>query len=210
MSRTQLIGISIAAKVALIAMLLVALLTDAQQFDGKALGSRLIFYPLGACLIALVWLVMRAIGKSAGDFPLRADILVTLPFLVDTVGNWLDLFDKVTWWDDLMHFTLWLLLSLGLAPLLTKGGVGRRWQQLLLIGGVGALIAVFWELGEYFLFVQDNPTERATAYQDTIGDLVLGSTGALIAGAIDAYLLCKWKSSSTHSHREEVPFLHTD
>ena len=179
----RLVAVSVALKLSLVLMLVVAQVTDAAQFQGKALGSRLIFYTLGTCIVAIVWGLMHLAGKRV-SFPFRADILIALPFVIDTAGNWLDLFDTLNWWDDVMHFTQWLWLMLGAGTLLVSGGITSRWRQVLLIGGVGALAAVVWEVGEYFLFVQDNPTERATAYQDTIGDLVLGSLGGTLGRPI--------------------------
>jgi hypothetical protein len=49
--------------------------------------------------------------------------------------------------------------------------------------GFGATAAVVWELGEYVAFVRHSP-ELQTAYTDTLGDLALGSLGALVAGLI--------------------------
>ena len=34
----------------------------------------------------------------------QADLLVTLPWLSDLLGNRLNFFDTVTWWDDVSHF----------------------------------------------------------------------------------------------------------
>jgi hypothetical protein len=44
-------------------------------------------------------------------YPFAADILVVLPFLIDTIGNALDLYDTIDWWDDANHFVNWALLS---------------------------------------------------------------------------------------------------
>jgi hypothetical protein len=49
--------------------------------------------------------------------------------------------------------------------------------------GFGATAAVAWELGEYVTFVRNSP-ELQTAYTDTLGDLGLGTLGALLAGLI--------------------------
>ncbi|MDX6238073.1 MAG: hypothetical protein QOG10_2888, partial [Kribbellaceae bacterium] len=38
-----------------------------------------------------------------------------------------------------------------------------------------------WEVGEYVAFVRHSP-ELQTAYTDTLGDLTLGTLGALLAG----------------------------
>jgi hypothetical protein len=47
--------------------------------------------------------------------------------------------------------------------------------------GFGATAAVIWEVGEYVAFVRHSP-ELQTAYTDTLGDLTLGTLGALLAG----------------------------
>jgi hypothetical protein len=52
-----------------------------------------------------------------------------------------------------------------------------------LIAGLGAIMAIGWEVGEYYAFIR-NGTELDTAYTDTLGDEVLGTLGAAIAGLI--------------------------
>jgi hypothetical protein len=47
--------------------------------------------------------------------------------------------------------------------------------------GFGATAAVIWEVGEYVAFVRHS-SELQTAYTDTLGDLTLGTLGALLAG----------------------------
>ena len=44
-------------------------------------------------------------------------------------------------------------------------------------------MAIGWEIGEYFAFIRGG-TELGTAYLDTLGDLTLGTFGALAAGAL--------------------------
>ena len=57
-----------------------------------------------------------------------------------------------------------------------------------LLAGLGALIAVGWELGEYYTFIRQG-TEIDTAYEDTLGDETLGTLGALVAGLVVARVL---------------------
>src|SRR4029079_10815655 len=104
-----------------------------------------------------------------------------LPFLVDVTGNTLDLYDRVTWWDDANHLVNWCLLCSGLG-LLFAPAVRPRWALALLVVGVGALLAIGWGLGEGLTFIR-NGTELDTAYQDTLGDLALGTAGAVLASA---------------------------
>ncbi len=44
-------------------------------------------------------------------YPYALDILLVLPFLIDTTGNVLDLYDTIDWWDDFNHFLNWGILT---------------------------------------------------------------------------------------------------
>ena len=63
-----------------------------------------------------------------------------------------------------------------------------RLNRFALGVGFGAVTAIGWELAEYITFIKDSP-ELATAYTDTLGDLLLGTTGAIIASALVAYFV---------------------
>ena len=52
-------------------------------------------------------------------------------------------------------------------------------------------MALAWELGEYWLFIRHGK-EVGGAYRDTLGDEVLGTAGALLAGLVVAW----WTSRS--------------
>src|SRR4029453_15628602 len=94
----------------------------------------------------------------------------------DVVGNALDLYDTISWWDDLNHFVNWALLSLAVGHLVLL--FGRPGVAIfLMVGGVGATAAILWELGEYIAFIRDSE-EYDTAYTDTLGDMMLGLAGA--------------------------------
>ena len=118
------------------------------------------------------WLVGRRRG-SRPDYPYVLDILLVLPFLIDTIGNALDLYDTIGWWDDANHFVNWGILTLAFGELLLRCRSGR-WNTFALAVGFGAVTAVLWEFAEYITFIR-NSDELATAYTDTLGDLALGS-----------------------------------
>jgi hypothetical protein len=157
---------------------------DIGQFDGKGWGVRLVAYPVLMLLAPAVWWATRGRDEAA-EPPYVAFTLLMLPFLSDTTANWLDLFRRVGWWDDLSHFAHWFLLGAGLA-LLIAPHVRPRWVLVPLVGGIGALLALGWELGEYWLFIRDGK-EAGGAYRDTLGDETLGSSGALLAGLLVAW-----------------------
>jgi hypothetical protein len=176
--------LDLALKAALGAILLFAVLfPDSPQFEGKAMAGRAIVYPLGVLVVPVVWWL---VGRPL-PYPYALDILWTLPFLIDTAGNALDLYDTIEWWDDANHFVNWALLVAAFGQLLLRLEVGRL-TALGLCVGFGAVTAILWEFAEYITFIRNSP-ELETAYTDTLGDLALGLSGSVVAGAITAWAL---------------------
>lgn len=151
-----------------------------QQFEGKAFGARLVAYPVMMLVVPVVWWLVHR--SRDVEVPWGAFALVMAPFLIDVTGNTLDLYDSVTWWDDANHFVNWVLLCAGLGLLLLPG-IRESWARVLLVTGLGAVLAIGWELGEWYTFIRHG-TELDTAYQDTLGDEALGTLGALVAGLL--------------------------
>jgi len=144
-------------------------------------------------IVPILWWLLagrRRGAGPAGDRPRQAPWIafawIMLPFLVDVTGNTLDPYDSIGWWDDANHFVNWFFLSLGAGLLLRAAASGRPWELLTMIGGLGAVMAIGWEIGEYFAFIRGG-TELDTAYEDTLGDLTLGTLGAVAAGAVVAW-----------------------
>jgi hypothetical protein len=155
------------------------------QFDGKGWGLRLVVYPALMLVTPLLWWLGAGRRRPGVPVPYVAFGLVMLPFLSDTTANWLDLFRSVGWWDDLSHFAHWLLLGWGLGLLLAPYA-RPRWVLVPLVAGMGALLALGWELGEWYTFIRHGK-EAGGAYVDTLGDLTLGTSGALVAGLVVAW-----------------------
>lgn len=149
-----------------------------ERFEEKGFGWRLLWYPAMVLALPLLW---RFFGR--GRYPYLADALITFPFFVDVMGNVLNLYDTIGWWDDANHFANWLFLSLGIGMLLLR----TRFEPVVLVAFVlawGATSAIVWELGEYVTFIRANEDEFATAYTDTLGDLTLDLCGALLAASL--------------------------
>ena len=176
-ARPTLFHASVALKLALVALLAFGAFSGLDQFEGKAFGGRLLAYPLAVLVLPVAW---RMWGQPR-SFPYVADMLITAPFLIDVVGNAVDLYDTVDWWDDANHFVNWALLSAGAGLLFARASM-PRWQLAVMVVGFGAASAIVWELAEYVAFIRDSP-ELATAYEDTLGDLALGTTGSVVAAA---------------------------
>jgi hypothetical protein len=173
-------------KAALVGLLLFAVVRqDLPQFEGKAVVGRALTYPIAALIVPAVWLLRGRRGR----YPYDIDILIVLPFLIDTFGNALNLYDTISWWDDLNHFVNWAILVTGFGRLLVRLPVGRL-NAFALAVGFGCVTAVLWEFGEYFTFIRGNPDEFRTAYTDTLGDLALGGiAGSTVAALLTATVL---------------------
>jgi hypothetical protein len=90
----------------------------------------------------------------------------------------------VVWWDDANHFVNWAFLCGGIGLLLLRSPrVHRDWLLVLAVTGIGAVLAIAWELAEYATFIRFG-TELDTAYTDTLGDEALGTLGSLLAGLL--------------------------
>ena len=125
------------------------------------------------------WLLTRGQGAS---YPYAVDILLVLPFLIDTAGNALNLYDTIEVWDDINHLVNWAILVSAFGQPLLRLPVGRVEAAGLAVG-FGAVTAILWELAEYVAFIRHSP-ERATAYTDTLGDLGMGLVGSVIAALL--------------------------
>ena len=167
-------------KAALIFLLVFGAFSGLQQFEGKAFFWRLCTYPPATLVILAVW----AVRFRRSSYPYVSDILLTLPFLIDTAGNALDLYDTVEWWDDANHLVNWGLLSGAIGALARRNRV-RPWETLAFVVGFGAVTAILWEVAEYFAFIRVSD-ELDTAYTDTLGDMVFGLAGSLAAGIASA------------------------
>jgi hypothetical protein len=181
MSKRGWLWVDVAIKVGTVALLAWAVLSpDLPQFTGKAFMGRAIAYPLALLVLPVAWSVL---GRPRGMvFPVAADILLGLPFLIDVVGNASNLYDSVEWWDDTNHLVNWFLHTAAIGVLLRLGSWGR-WTRVALMIGWAATTAVLWELAEYVAFVPNSP-EAATAYRDTLGDLALGLLGGTAAAIL--------------------------
>jgi hypothetical protein len=158
---------------------------DLPQFEGKAMTGRALLYPLAAVIVPVVWWFLSR--SRPRDYPYALDILLVLPFLIDVLGNALDLYDTVDWWDDANHFVNWAILTAAFGQLLLRLRL-ERWVVAALAVGFGAVTALLWEFGEYFAFIRGSPEVR-TAYTDTLGDLALGLSGSCVAAALTVTVL---------------------
>ncbi len=178
MKRAPALWLDLAVKLSLVLLLAFGAFSGLERFAGKAFGWRLVGYSIAALIVPAIW---AARGRRP-PYPFLADTLFVLPFLIDTIGNALNLYDTIDWWDDANHFVNWALLSGAVAAALLRTQV-KQAELFSLVVGFGGVTAILWELGEYFAFIRNSP-ELATAYTDTLGDMALGLSGATLTAAI--------------------------
>jgi hypothetical protein len=56
----------------------------------------------------------------------------------------------------------------------------------MVVTGLGAVLAIGWELGEWYTFIRHG-TELDTAYEDTLSDEILGTSGGFVAALFVAW-----------------------
>jgi hypothetical protein len=148
------------------------------NLEGKSPITRAVTYPL----LALVVPAGHLWWRPGRPYPWVADLLVTLPAFSDVLGNRLDLFDRIVWFDDLMHALATGALSAAVVLLAGLGGAPLL-RRLEVAVASGMSLALLWEVWEYLAFVTRSG-EAGTAYGDTVGDLSLGWTGAVVAALL--------------------------
>jgi hypothetical protein len=179
MTRRVGLPLTVALKALVIGLTALGALGGLERFEEKGFGWRLLWYPAAVLALPVLWRWLR----RERPYPYLADVLITFPFFVDVMGNVLNLYDTIDWWDDVNHLANWLFLSLGVGVLLLR----TRFEAVALAGFVlafGSTLAIVWELGEYLTFIRTNEDEFASAYTDTLGDLTFDLCGALIAAAL--------------------------
>jgi hypothetical protein len=163
------------------------------QFEGKGMAFRAPFFLLPMAAVPLGW---RLRGRRA-PYPHLADALIVSPFLVDTLGNALNFYNSFDSTDDVLHLVNWVLLVAGITLLLRRSTLPPL--AIWALGyGIGGLAIIWWEAAEWL--VQELGTAGLDlTYGDTIGDLILSSTG----GAIGALVALRIAPPATPSAQPE-------
>ena len=174
-----LVVVDVAAKVLLlVAIARISVDPAWGNLEGKAPGARALTYPM----LALVVPVWHVLARSGHPYPWGADLLVTLPGFSDILGNRLDLYDRLTFFDDVIHLAATGALAAGVV-LLADAAHAPVLRRLEVAVAAGMTMALAWEVWEYAAFVTRS-REVATAYADTGGDLAMGWTGAVAAALL--------------------------
>lgn len=179
---------NIAVKVALAVSFVIAIWFPPDAVEGKGMAARAPLF-LGPAVI--VPIVARV--RDWQPYPHLADAMLSMPFLLDTLGNLFGFYDRYDATDDVLHFVNWVFLVLAFHAFRYRNVHDNR-DAVFLGYGFGAVMIIVWELFEWMIsdagpFAGDVQDALNLSYGDTIGDLVISSTGGLVGSLIGRFTL---------------------
>ena len=151
---------------------------------------------------AAIWLKPTDAGVAAFALPalmlprmlgLRGwfDTTACATVLAAAWSNLLDLYAAISWWDLVVHFACTGVLAIVAAEVLTRTGVvgltaaarPRPRTPLVIVPLIALALSAVWEMIEWFgsAYISD---AIHVGYQDTIGDMILGGLGGVVAGVV--------------------------
>ena len=178
-------NVNIAIKVALVTAFLVAIVFEPPGAQGKGMEFRAPMFLGSAVLVPLI-----GIKRKWDPLAHTADALLAAPFLLDTVANVGGFYERYNATDDVLHITNWVLLVSAFHAFRFRNVHTRR-EAIFLGYGFGGLAIIWWEIFEWLVSTEGfgGPNGLALTYSDTVGDLLLSSTGGLIGSIAGVYLL---------------------
>lgn len=146
--------------------------------------------PVDTALFALV-LAGLVVPVLAG-VPRRLDAAYGIGLVLAAWCGALQLYQAVWWLDIVAHVVVpglaaavaHLLLARRTGAVVDPSGVVDRAERIgavVVTASLGFALAVLWEVGEYLGHTYVDP-EIFVAYVDTVGDLVAGGLGSVVAG----------------------------
>jgi hypothetical protein len=155
-----------------------ALFPHVGGFAGKGYAFRLPLFLIPALLVPGI----RRLRGVRTAYPIPLDVALTVPFLLDTLGNAVGAFDRWDNFDKVLHGANWVVLVWGVTAHLTRPG---RERGLLWVAGagIGTMAAIGWELAEYGVMRAGVGGLHLT-YVDTLGDLACGTVGGMVGALI--------------------------
>ena len=172
-------------KAALVVSFAIAIFFPPDVLEGKAMGSRAPLFLAPAVVVPLL-----ARWRKWEPYPHTADAFLSLPFLLDTLGNLLGFYDEYPVTDDVLHAVNWVFLVFAFHAFRFRNVHDRR-DAVLLGYGFGALMIVLWEVFEWAVSEDGfgGAGNLSLTYGDTVGDLALSSTGGLVGSIAGLFLL---------------------
>jgi hypothetical protein len=176
--------INLALKALFVGLLLLGVVaSDWPQFQGKAMIARALTFPLAALIVPGLWWLRG----PARRYPHLFDIMVVLPFVIDSGANALNLYNTTEFFDGFAHWLNWAILVTAFGVAVSALRLSRL-NVFALAVGFGATTHICWEVIEYGL-MQLGSSGLQLTYADTIDDLVLSLLGSICGAAVTITVL---------------------
>ena len=111
-------------------------------------------------------------------------IYIVFIFMAHFLGVIVNLYDKIYWYDKLVHFLSGIVTSLAAIYILIKAKQNKNIKfNILFILSFSMLIASLWEIFEYlasYYFNVDPQKVLLTGITDTMGDLIVALLGTIL------------------------------
>ncbi len=173
---------AVGIKVALALAFIVALTVPLDHLEGKGMGFRFPLFMLSAVVVPIAW------RRRFEPYPATADVLVVLPFLLDTLGNLAGFYEAFAVTDDVLHTLNWVLLVSAFHAWrfrrIDSASDMSKADAWLLGAGIGALAIVGWEIAEWIVAETGAGGGLSLTYGDTVGDLALSSASGMIGSLL--------------------------
>lgn len=176
---------NIAIKVGLVTAFAVAIIVQPEGAQGKGMEFRAPMFIGSAVLVPVI-----ALKRKWVPFPHTADALLAAPFLLDTVANVAGFYEAFDVTDDVLHILNWVLLVSAFQAFRFRN-VHTKSEALFIGYAFGGLAIIWWEIFEWLVSTEGfgGPDGLALTYTDTVGDLLLSSTGGLVGSILSLFLL---------------------
>lgn len=182
---------NVIVKATLCACFAIALLIPPDAIEGKALPTRAPLFLAPAIIVPIIGRLRRW-----DPYPHLADALLSIPFLLDTLGNLVGIYDRFAATDDVLHFVNWIFLVAAFHAFRYRNVRDHR-DAIFLGTAFGSFMIVVWEAFEWLIsdagpLAGDVPDALSLTYGDTVGDLVLSTSGGFLGSLIGRYILANY------------------
>ena len=170
------------------------------------------FVLVGYCAAAFALMLVPPIlaRTSHANIPVELELVLIVLLVMDLIlGKWLGLYDKIVYFDKVLHLgDSAMLATLGFLCLFVLRTTGR-----LQVGAAAAVgitvwltlgLGAAWEIGEYTVdqifgtYTQGSP--NMPPIDDTMWDLILDGVGGLVGGVLGVAYLHRSSRARRVSH----------
>lgn len=150
----------------------------AMRWSGMAMAAG---FALSGMWVEVAVAMLVALAQVVGwrsHLPLPWEAATSAACVIAAISSFLQLYERIPWWDVPIHFLL-----TGLLAVLVARVVRSRTPRAAEVVITGVILAVVWELMELAGHHWVDPTVYV-APADTVLDIVSGLAGALTAGLL--------------------------